>query len=196
MLWFAVEVGILLFTAFLVVELLIAFMPTRLRQIAEANRRRPDGTVSLRRSASESKAILRLRKDLWAVLLVVCGCLGTTLFIVHLFVLPLDLGVQSLGSFSLDASEFKSNLKSNSMDRKLEKRIGSQYGLAPRESADVARMMWQGWPMFAAGALFLLFASGFALKWGYMRALHDYASSLSARREQHELRDLARAHSI
>lgn len=196
MLWFFVEAGILLFAAAVIVELLIAFMPRRLRQQAEANCRRPDGTVSSRRSASEGKAILRLRQDIWAVLLVVCGCFAVFLFAVHLFVLPLDLGFRSMKSFSLDSAQFKSSLKSDGMDRRVERHLGATYRLSPRESADVARAMWKGWPILVGGGLFLLFASGVALQWGYMRALKDYASSLAARREQYELRDLARAHTI
>ena len=196
MVWIIIQAIVIIAAACLVVELLIVFKPLQLRRLAQANLRRPDGTLSHRRMTAEAKANNRLRRDLWAVLFLVSSGFGAAILMIHFFVVPLDIGIQSVQKFSLNGAEFKSNLKSVNMDRKLEKRLGATYGLAPRESAKVARMLWQSWPILIAAFSLLVLASGALLRWGYMRALKDYASDLVARKEQYELRDLSRAHTI
>ena len=196
MFWILVDAAVLLIIVSLIVEFLIAFMPSSLRRLASANRRRRDGTFSPRRDAYENRAIVRLRKDLYAILLTMCGGFAALLLVVHLFVFPLDILAGGVSSFSPDKNEFRASLKEKNLDRRLEERWTSTFGLSAETSERTAREVWRRWPIFAAGAALLLYAFGATLKWGYMRALRDYARSLNARRQQYQMRDLARGESV
>lgn len=187
-LFFAI-VSVVAFT--LVVETLVRNLPKQLQEMASANSIRFDGSSSSRRTKAESKAIRKLRSDLWALCLI-CGLLlGLGGAAIHFLVVPIPVAVRGLSAFQLDPGEWKSAMKSAGVDSDLEKSIGKQLRISPRDANAKARTLWQVAPLMIAGAVLYGFGVIYIASRGYSRALAEYHSGIVTRQARAAERDIA-----
>lgn len=186
-LYFAIVGGV---TLALVVETLVRNLPQQLQEMAAANSIRFDGTSSSRRTQAEARAIQKLRSDLWALSLICGFLLGLGSAAIHFFVVPIPVAARGLSAFRLDPEEWKSAMKSAGVDSDLEKSIGKQRRIGPRDANAQARTLWHIAPLMIAGALLFGFGIIYVASRGYRRALSEYHRGILARQVRASERDI------
>ncbi len=175
---------------YIVVEAATRNLPQALRELAEANCFRFDGSESPRRVTAERVAKRKLRTDLWAIGIICLLAGGMTIAILHFYVIPIPVAVRGVTSFDVDPQQWKSNMKAQRVDRDLENMLGSEYRVSPRDANTAARSLWQLAPFLIIGVLLdgagLVYFAGR----GYRHALADYHRGLIARQTKAAERDV------
>lgn len=180
-----------LVTILVAVELLSRNLPQGLMKASEDNCFRLDGGRSRRRSAQERKALRKVRKDLFAVFLIVAITGNVLVLAVHTQILPLPIVGKAFSVFSLDTKEWQDNLQATRVDDMYEAWSRSKRG-STQDAVESQKLLWMGWPIVALGAAAWVLGCMYWLSFAFSKTLQEFESGITARSQKNLHLDVGR----
>lgn len=176
----------------LAAEILTRRVPATVARASDANRHRMDGTRSRRRSRQERHAYEKLRRDIWASLLVVAFAGNSLVAAVHYFVIPIPLGIKAVTSFSLDDEAWKAELRRAGIDDQFDQWQAASPTLRRADSSVAQQVLWRTWPVILLMSVAWLILSLKFLAWAYLRSLREFSDGVAHRQEHYMTLDIGR----
>ncbi len=176
-------------TIFVLSELLVAMLPSRIRGDIQKNCIRLDGSWSRRREHAEMFALDKLRWDIRCMLalLLVPTFLGLWLF--DRQVMPISLGIDSVLAFEMDGNKHRENLEV--VEDSFNKEMSENLGFGDRTQHKQA--LRDFWPAIILGWMFWFAFCWYAIQACYIRELRELVKAISNRRWEYRLYDRAQS---
>lgn len=174
------------------VRLLSRNFPAPLKNAAEQNCFRLDGTRSRHRSHLEAAAAWKLRTDVLAILLIVVLTGNGLALAVHCFVIPIPLGLAAMMSFRMDRESWKDEIATQNIDLRFKADYRERHRASRQETDAVATELWSAWPLVVCGAIGWAIGMQVFATSAYRRALADYSHGIARRAKGYTARDVTR----
>ncbi len=179
--------------ALVCIEILMRNMPSAIRASIAANARRLDGTWSRAREQVEERALWRLRRGLCAAFLLILVPGNLLVYAVHVYVIPLPIGVDAAANFRLPVTAWKQSLREEGVERHYDRWHKSPNALNKAEVGTMKQFLWRSWPLIVGILAAWVVVSFLVLKSLYVAALRELVAGIQSRAEQYRFRDLARS---
>lgn len=170
-------------------ELLTMALPRSLWGRSVANCIRVDGSWSSGRTSVERMSLSKFRLNLVFVMLLCAVPSMFGLWVLNRDVIPLGLGIDAMGAMSVDADQWKSNLRGH------EQQFGrwqKSSSLASGLDADQhKRVLWHSWPLFVAGGILWCIAIFTVVAKYYIYCLRQFKASVYSRANEYRWKDLS-----
>jgi hypothetical protein len=187
------EAGVVLL-AVLLIGLLAAgayvTIPRSLRQLALSRGCRFDGSYSPRRHGIERWHLFKFVSEALCGPLLVALPVVLTGFLVHQWIVPFGIAVETLAAFHWDADVWRERVEETA--RSTHSAWAQAQGYDDERILALQRMVWTGWPIIALGLLLATLAACAATARYLRRLVARYQRHLEARCLEYRLTDASR----
>ncbi len=179
------------FLILMVVGFLFRGIPASLYKASRDNCYRIDGSISQRREARERAAKLKIRSDLFAILLIVALSGNLLAFAIHSLVIPLPVATETLTLFSFDTNSWRDAIRERNLDRQYSEWVAIEHAGNSRIDPN-QHFVKATFPVVVCAALAWLVGSFTVVWYAYLSTMREFNAGIKSRFTEYLNLDIGR----